>query len=148
MGLGQVQDLLVDPKGLLGGKPSPPPLPFPVAEVEAPVQGALVGLPLAEVVVGPSLPVKGKDPPPQGKDRGLGPEELHRARISPVAVAALKALLPPERLRRLTPLGGFEARVYTDGERVYKVYRKEEAHLAGPRPAAWPGRASGAWSSP
>lgn len=95
MGLGQVQDLLVDPKGLLGGKPSPPPLPFPVAEVEAPVQGALVGLPLAEVVVGPSLPVKGKDPPPQGKDRGLGPEELHRARISPVAVAALKALLPP-----------------------------------------------------
>ena len=48
-----------------------------------------------------------------------------------MAVAALKALLPPERLRRLTPLGGFEARVYTDGERVYKVYRKEEAHLAG-----------------
>nr|WP_277621364.1 phosphotransferase [Thermus arciformis] len=27
-------------------------------------------------------------------------------------------------------MGGFEARVYTDGERVYKVYRKEEAHLA------------------
>lgn len=47
-----------------------------------------------------------------------------------MAVAALKALLPPEGLKRLTPLGGFEARVYTDGERVYKVYRKEEAHLA------------------
>jgi hypothetical protein len=47
-----------------------------------------------------------------------------------VAVAALKGLLPPEGFARLTPLGGFEARVYTDGERVYKVYRKEEAHLA------------------
>jgi len=45
-------------------------------------------------------------------------------------VAALKGLLPPEGFARLTPLGGFEARVYTDGERVYKVYRKEEAHLA------------------
>ncbi|WP_347241952.1 phosphotransferase [Thermus sp.] len=48
-----------------------------------------------------------------------------------MAVAALKGLLPPEGFARLTPLGGFEARVYTDGERVYKVYGKEEAHLAG-----------------
>jgi thiamine kinase len=47
-----------------------------------------------------------------------------------VAVAALKGLLPQEGFARLTPLGGFEARVYTDGERVYKVYGREEAHLA------------------
>ncbi|MDT7921765.1 MAG: phosphotransferase [Thermus sp.] len=47
-----------------------------------------------------------------------------------MAVAALKGLLPQEGFARLTPLGGFEARVYTDGERVYKVYGREEAHLA------------------
>ncbi|WP_117237312.1 phosphotransferase family protein [Thermus sediminis] len=47
-----------------------------------------------------------------------------------MAVAALKGLLPEEGFARLTPLGGFEARVYTDGERVYKVYGREEAHLA------------------
>ncbi len=47
-----------------------------------------------------------------------------------MAVAALKGLLPQEGFARLTPLGGFEARVYTDGERVYKVYKREEAHLA------------------
>ncbi|WP_298628268.1 aminoglycoside phosphotransferase family protein [uncultured Thermus sp.] len=47
-----------------------------------------------------------------------------------MAVSALKGLLPPELLPRLTPLGGFEARVYTDGDQVYKVYRPQEAHLA------------------
>lgn len=47
-----------------------------------------------------------------------------------MAVAALRGLLPPEGFARLTPLGGFEARVYTDGERVYKVYKPQEAHLA------------------
>ena len=51
-------------------------------------------------------------------------------RISPVVLSALKGLLSPDTLSRLTPLGGFEARVYTDGERVYKVYRPGEAHLA------------------
>lgn len=45
-------------------------------------------------------------------------------------MAALRGLLPPEGFARLTPLGGFEARVYTDGERVYKVYKPQEAHLA------------------
>ncbi len=33
-------------------------------------------------------------------------------------------------LGRLTPLGGFEARVYTDGETVYKIFAPKEAHLA------------------
>lgn len=47
-----------------------------------------------------------------------------------MALSALKGLLSPETLARLTPLGGFEARVYTDGAQVYKVYRPEEAHLA------------------
>ena len=47
-----------------------------------------------------------------------------------MAVAALRGLLPPEGFARLTPLGGFEARVDTDGERVYKVYKPQEAHLA------------------
>jgi thiamine kinase len=47
-----------------------------------------------------------------------------------VALSALKGLLSPESLPQLTPLGGFEARVYGDRGRVYKVYRPEEAHLA------------------
>ncbi|MCS7219280.1 MAG: phosphotransferase, partial [Thermus sp.] len=47
-----------------------------------------------------------------------------------MALSALQGLLSPQVLAHLTPLGGFEARVYTDGERVYKVYRPEEAHLA------------------
>ncbi|GLV47765.1 aminoglycoside phosphotransferase [Thermus sp. LT1-2-5] len=47
-----------------------------------------------------------------------------------MALSALQGLLSPETLARLTPLGGFEARVYTDGMRVYKVYRPEEGHLA------------------
>jgi len=47
-----------------------------------------------------------------------------------VALSALKGLISPETFAHLTPLGGFEARVYTDGERVYKVYRPSEAHLA------------------
>ncbi|TBH20636.1 phosphotransferase family protein [Thermus thermamylovorans] len=47
-----------------------------------------------------------------------------------MALAALRGLLSPEALARLTPLGGFEARVYTDGQRVYKVYSPPEAHLA------------------
>nr|WP_267962574.1 aminoglycoside phosphotransferase family protein [Thermus hydrothermalis] len=42
----------------------------------------------------------------------------------------MKGFLSPETLPHLTPLGGFEARVYGDGARVYKVYRPEEAHLA------------------
>lgn len=47
-----------------------------------------------------------------------------------MALSALKGLLSPQALARLTPLGGFEARVYTDGELVYKVYQAPEAHLA------------------
>lgn len=47
-----------------------------------------------------------------------------------MALPALTGLLSPETLARLTPLGGFEARVYTDGERVYKIYGASEAHLA------------------
>ncbi len=43
---------------------------------------------------------------------------------------ALSGLLAPEAIPRLTPLGGFEARVYADETQVYKVYRPEEAHLA------------------
>ena len=122
MGLRQGQDLPVDRKGLLPGENSPPPLPFPEAEVEGAVQGALKGKPPAEVVVGPPLPVKGEDLIPQGEEGGLGPEELHALRISPVALSAL--------LARLTPLGGFEARVYGDETRVYKVYSPREKALA------------------
>ena len=61
--------------------------------------------------------------------RGIS-SPLEALRISPVVLSALKGLLSPDTLSRLTPLGGFEARVYTDGERVYKVYRPGEAHLA------------------
>lgn len=53
-----------------------------------------------------------------------------RLTIGPVALSALKGLISPETFAHLTPLGGFEARVYTDGKRVYKVYRSSEAHLA------------------
>ncbi|MDM7324386.1 MAG: aminoglycoside phosphotransferase family protein [Thermus sp.] len=47
-----------------------------------------------------------------------------------MVLSALKGLLSSDTLLRLTPLGGFEARVYTDGKRVYKVYAPGEDHLA------------------
>lgn len=81
MGLRYAQDLAVDLQGPRLLQASPPPLPLPVAQVQASVQGPLVGEPLAEVVVRPALPVKGEDPVPQGEDRGLRAQKLHTLRL-------------------------------------------------------------------